>query len=208
MNTILSFCKLDFFRLMQNNRWNIGVALLSMVAVFLAPDHQQLIYFFYLYLVMCCLVSLISMDEQEHGSYLGCMLPVSRHYIVAGRFTLYFILLTAIGTIYMILGYLSPVGRPDNFVLQINLCYCMSLIFTGITQALVYRFNYSSVRVFTIIIFAFMYSFIALLISLLQKLSTWPQPVLALMVTLSGLLCFIVCLLTAQMLYRRKDIKD
>ncbi len=213
MNTILSFCKLDLLKLINGSRFTLIAALLSLTAVFFAPANTLLFFYFYMFLSYSIALTLISLDEQYHSSYLCSALPSSRKNIVTSRFIFYFIVMTALSVLYLILGYISPFGQPPStFVFWINCGYGISLIYIGLIQALCYRFKYSSVRMIAILSFCLLISVSTSLKEIIAQqtpLAFHFSPTLpSLIVTASGLVIFAVCLFIGQALYHHKDIKD
>lgn len=213
MNTILSLCKLDLFKLINGSRLTVIVALLSIACVFFFPSKMLFIYYLYFFLSYSVAMTLIALDEQYHCSYLYSALPSSRKKIVASRFVFYFISMTGLSVLYLILSCLSPFDKPaDGLVLWINSGYCMALIYVGFIQALCYRFKYSSVRMLAILFFCILISSLAIISELASgltpMLTTFSPTLLALLAAVSGLVIFGICLIIGQKLYGRKDITD
>lgn len=213
MNTIFSLCKLDLYKLLNGGRFTVIVALLSLACVFFFPSAMLFFYYLYFFLSYSVAMTLIALDEQYHCSYLYSALPATRKGVVASRFVFYFVLMTSISVLYLILSLLSPFGKAaDSLVLWINSGYCMALIYVGLIQALCYRFKYSSVRMFAVIFFCLLVAALSTIgelpAGLILSLTTLSPTLLALIAAVSGLVIFGLCLFTGQKLYGHKDITD
>ena len=212
MNSLSAFLKLDLFKLLSASRLTLIAVALSLAVAFFAPGQVVWLLYLDVFISYCMALTLMSLDEQYHSSYLYGALPASRNNIVTGRFCFYFVTMTALSIIYLILGCITPFGKPaENFVFWINFGYCISLIYVGFVQALCYRFKYSSVRMVAIFSFCLLISFSSIIKNISTELTlslSISSPLPSFIMAVSGLIIFAAFLLLGQRLYRHKDIKD
>lgn len=149
MSTILSLCRLDFYKLLLYRRMIAAMLIISVLSA-VVPAWIPFIYIVSVYMIG---VTLIAFDEQYKSNYLYCTLPITRQQVIAARFFLYFILALGLFVGYSVLTIIGQSKLPalDMQFLLLGICFAFNLIFVGLIQALCFRFKFSTVRIIAII---------------------------------------------------------